>query len=294
MTTKLTTNDTLSSFIDKYDNFLFDCDGVLWHGDQAIPGVIEVMNKLRAKNKRICFVTNNSTTSRVNFHKKFDRIGIEANLDEIFSSAVATASYLKHIVKLPADKKVYVIGMNGITEELGKEGIQSFGGEADNGVWPNDPIPNDPSVAAVVVGLDTQVNYRKYAKAFTYLRNNPGCLFIATNGDTTFPIHGSLFPGAGAIQAPLVTALNRQPDAVLGKPAQNMMEAIFAQYDFDKSRTVMVGDRLDTDIDFGLQAGLDTLCVLTGVTSEDQLLSTSNTTNPTYYMDSFADFSKVL
>lgn len=93
----------------------------------------------------------------------------------------------------------------------------------------NDAIPNDPSVGAVVIGLDTQVNYKKYAKAFTYLRNNAGIPFIATNEDTTFPIHGTLQPGAGSIAAPLITALNRRPDIVLGKPAQNMMEAIFAQ-----------------------------------------------------------------
>ncbi|KAI8070372.1 HAD-like domain-containing protein [Gongronella butleri] len=292
MSVKLTSVEELSSFIENYDNFLFDCDGVLWHGDQAIDGIIDVMKKLRAKNKRICFVTNNSTTSRANFHKKFERIGIEANLDEIFSSSVATASYLKHIVKFPQDKKVYVIGMHGITEELAKEGIQTFGAEADSGLTENGPIPNDPQVGAVVVGLDTQVNYRKYAKAFTYLRNNKDCLFIATNEDTTFPIHGTIFPGAGSIQAPLVTALKRRPDVVLGKPAQNMMEAIFAQYpDFDKSRTCMVGDRLDTDIDFGLQAGLDTLCVLTGVTHEHELADEANTINPTFY-EAFSLYDK--
>ncbi|KAI8328982.1 HAD-like domain-containing protein [Chlamydoabsidia padenii] len=267
MTVKLTTPQEHNEFIDKFDNFLFDCDGVLWDGSVLIPGILEAMQKLREKGKNIYFVTNNSTTSRASFLKKFEKLGIQANLDEIFSSAFATASYLKNVLNFPQDKKVYVIGMTGITEELAQEGIQSCGAEADSGLLDNDAIPNDPSVGAVVVGLDTQVNYKKYAKAFTYLRNNSGIPFIATNEDTTFPIHGTLQPGAGSIAAPLITALNRRPDIVLGKPAQNMMEAIFAQYNLDKAKTCMIGDRLDTDIDFGLKGGLETLCVLTGMST---------------------------
>ncbi|CAO3597788.1 unnamed protein product [Absidia cylindrospora] len=292
MTQKLTTAQEHDAFLDKFDNFLFDCDGVLWHGTVLIPGVLEAMQKLRQKGKKIYFVTNNSTTSRASFLKKFEKLGIQADLDEIFSSAFATASYLKNVLDFPKDKKVYVIGMTGITEELAHEGIQSCGAEADSGLLDNDAIPNDPSVGAVVVGLDTQVNYKKYAKAFNYLRNNAGIPFIATNEDTTFPIHGTLQPGAGSIAAPLITALNRRPDIVLGKPAQNMMEAIFAQYHLDKSKTCMIGDRLDTDIDFGLKGGLETLCVLTGVSSEQELLDPENKIKPTYYVDSFAVFGE--
>lgn len=102
-------------------------------------------------------------------------------------------------------------------------------------------------VGAVVIGLDTKVNYKKYSKAFSYLTRNPGCHFIVTNEDTTFPQHGDFYPGklclyslqstviekvhlgAGAIAAPIIAALGRRPDAVLGKPAQNMLEAIYAE-----------------------------------------------------------------
>ncbi|KAI9300190.1 HAD-like domain-containing protein [Cunninghamella echinulata] len=264
MTKKLLTVEEHEEFIDKFDNFLFDCDGVIWEGQHLIPGVLEALHKLRQKGKKLFFVTNNSTTSRASFLKKFERLGIEASLDEIFSSAFATASYLKNVLHFPQDKKVYIIGMSGITEELAHEGIKSCGAEADSGILDNDPVPDDPEVGAVVVGLDTQVNYKKYAKAFSYLTRNPNCHFIATNEDTTFPIHGSLYPGAGSIASPLVVALKRRPDVVLGKPAQNMLEAIFAQYNLEQSKTCMIGDRLDTDIDFGLKGGIETLCVLTG------------------------------
>ncbi|KAI9006238.1 HAD-like domain-containing protein [Phycomyces nitens] len=278
------------NFIDKFDNFLFDCDGVLWEGDHVFPGIIEAMQFLRKEGKKVFFVTNNSTKSRAAFLQKFKKLGIEANLDEIFSSAVATAAYLKHILNFPADKKVYIIGMAGIQHELEAMDIRCCGGEADNGVFENEIVQNDPEVGAVVVGLDTQVNYKKYNKAFTYLRKNPGCHFIMTNQDSTFPVHGTLQPGAGSIAAPLITALNRQPDAILGKPAQNMMDTIFAEYKLDRERTCMIGDRLDTDIDFGLKGGVETLCVLTGVTSEEEILSELNLIVPTYYIRGFADF----
>jgi 4-nitrophenyl phosphatase len=118
--------------------------------------------------------------------------------------------------------------------------------------------------------------------------------------------------GAGSIASPLMTALEREPDAILGKPAQNMLQSILAEYvpviheidcwlpqtnvvttryNLDPKKTCMIGDRLDTDIDFGNRGGLTTLCVLTGVTSESKLLSDSNPIKATYYIDSFGDFA---
>ncbi|KAI8887899.1 2-phosphoglycolate phosphatase [Backusella circina FSU 941] len=277
------------AFIDKYDNFLFDCDGVLWEGTNVFSGVKESMELLRSKGKRVFFVTNNSTKSRSSFLKKFEGFGIKATVEEVFSSAFATAAYLKNILKFPSDKRVYIIGMNGIRDELAAEGIASCGGEEDAGLFENEAVPNDESIGAVVVGLDTLVNYRKYSKAFTYLTKNPGCYFIVTNEDSTFPQHGSFYPGAGSIAAPLITALNRRPDAVLGKPAQNMLEAIFAEHKLDPAKTCMIGDRLNTDIEFGLNGGIDTLCVLTGITSKEELLAPENKVPSTFYMDKWKE-----
>ncbi|KAG2191922.1 hypothetical protein INT46_011649 [Mucor plumbeus] len=272
----LKTKAERDAFIDQYDNFLFDCDGVLWEGTHMFDGVPEAMELLRSKGKRVFFVTNNSTKSRESFLQKFKGFNVKATKEEVFSSAFATASYLKHVLKFPEDKKVYVIGMAGIKDELAAEGIRSCGGEDDSGLTDNDAIPEDKEVGAVVIGLDTQVNYKKYAKAFSYLSKNEGCHFIVTNEDSTYPQHGAFYPGAGSIAAPIITALGRRPDAVLGKPAQNMLEAIYAEYGLDPKKTVMIGDRLNTDIEFGLNGGLDTLCVLTGITSKEELLSPSN------------------
>ncbi|KAK4517909.1 uncharacterized protein ATC70_001257 [Mucor velutinosus] len=288
----LETKAERDAFIDQYDNFLFDCDGVLWEGTHMFDGVPEAMELLRSKGKRVFFVTNNSTKSREAFLQKFKGFNVKATKEEVFSSAFATASYLKHVLKFPEEKKVYIIGMAGIKDELAAEGIRSCGGEEDTGLTDNDAVPDDKEVGAVVIGLDTQVNYKKYAKAFTYLTRNEGCHFIVTNEDSTYPQHGGFYPGAGSIAAPIITALGRRPDAVLGKPAPNMLEAIYAEYGLDPKKTVMIGDRLNTDIEFGLNGGLDTLCVLTGITTKDELLSPSNKIKSTYYMDSFGDFSK--
>ncbi|CAM0140700.1 hypothetical protein VKS41_007959 [Umbelopsis sp. WA50703] len=291
---KLTTSEQLNNFIDSHDTFLFDCDGVLWEGSNVFPNVREAMQLLRSKGKKIFFVTNNSTKSRAAYLEKFKKLDIEANLEEVFSSACATAAYLKYVVKFPADKKVYVVGMAGITQELEAEGIKCFGGLDDAGAHDVDEIPDDPEVGAVVVGLDIHINYYKYCKAFTYLHNDPKRLFLLTNADSTFPTHGTIFPGAGSIATPLMTALERQPDAILGKPRLNMLESILAEHHLDPKKTCMIGDRLDTDIDFGNRGGLTTLCVLTGVTKEEKLKSESNDIKPTYYVESFGDFAPTL
>ena len=142
-------------------------------------------------------------------------------------------------------------------------------------------------------GLDTQINYTKLSKAFQYLTRNPGCHFIATNEDSTFPVSTGLLPGAGSISAPLRFALGRDPVST-GKPAGTMLDCVKAKFviksffqnsdsimkrfpvrvHFDPKSTIMVGDRLNTDILFGKNGGLTTLLVLTGLCIVSMLRST--------------------
>lgn len=125
---RLSSSEQYVSLIDNYDTWMFDCDGVLWHDDQLIDGALNVLHLLRHRKKTIVFVTNNATKSRRNYKTKFDRFGVEAHVDEIYGSAYASAVYLSSVVKFPKDKKVYVIGMSGLEEELKEEGIQCLGG----------------------------------------------------------------------------------------------------------------------------------------------------------------------
>ncbi|KAF9531177.1 p-nitrophenyl phosphatase [Crepidotus variabilis] len=274
MTVRLSTAEAYGRLFDDYDTWLFDCDGVLWRGDHLIEGVVEVLDLLRRRNKKIVFVTNNATKSRKSYKSKFDQLGVQAHVDEIYGSAYAAAVYISSVIKLPKHKKVYVIGMSGLEEELNEEGILHLGGtdSADNTLEPFDlsQFELDPDVGAVVAGLDTSINYTKLSKAFQYLTRNPGCHFIATNEDSTYPTSAGLLPGAGAIGAPLRYALGRDPIST-GKPSSTMLDCVRAKVHFDPRRTIMVGDRLNTDILFGQQGGLATLLVLTGITSEEEI-----------------------
>ncbi|XP_048436594.1 phosphoglycolate phosphatase 1A, chloroplastic-like isoform X2 [Pyrus x bretschneideri] len=172
--------------IDSVETFIFDCDGVIWKGDKLIDGVPQTLDMLRSKGKRLVFVTNNSTKSRKQYGKKFETLGLNVNEEEIFASSFAAAAYLKSI-NFPKDKKVYVIGEEGILKELELAGYQYLGGPEDGGkkieLKPGYLMEHDESVGAVVVGFDRNFNYYKIQYGTLCIRENPGCFFIATNRD---------------------------------------------------------------------------------------------------------------
>jgi len=290
--------ESASILVNSCDTFLLDMDGVLWQGDTLLPGVKETLSYLRQKGKTLVFVTNNSTKSRESYLQKLNKLGLDVehqDVEKIFGSSFATAVYLSQVVKFPSEKKVYVVGQQGIIDELSRVGIQCCGGPEDKANISSDTemesIVPDNIIGAVVCGFDIDINYKKYAKAYTYLSNNE-CLFIATNGDTTYPNNGRLFPGTGSLFTPLVASTKRNP-VVLGKPHKIMLDCIMAKYNFSPDRTCMVGDRLDTDIVFGQSGGTKTLLVLTGVTSEDYLKSSKNKIIPDFVIDSLGSIGTI-
>lgn len=217
--------------------------------------------------------------------------------EEIFSSSYSASIYISRILQLPENKrKVYVIGETGIEQELRSENVPFIGGtdpayrrdvtsEDYNKIAAGDESVLDPEVGVVLVGLDFHVNYLKIALAYHYIKR--GAIFLATNVDSTLPHSGSFFPGAGSMSAPLIMMLNQEPVA-LGKPSQAMMDSIEGKFKFDRSRTCMVGDRVNTDIRFGLEGKLGgTLGVLTGVSSEEEFVS--GDVRPHAYLDALSD-----
>lgn len=294
MATKITSKAQVEKLLDSYDYFLFDCDGVLWLGDHLIPDVPETLDLLRAKQKELIFVTNNSTKSRQDYVHKFEKLGINGvEKKDLFGSSYASAIYVEKILKLPKNKKVFVLGEAGIEKELQELGYETVGGTdpnlLKNGVEfdPNDPqLQNlDSDVGAVVVGLCLSVNYLKFSVTMQYLLNKD-IPFIATNIDSTFPSKGKLLVGAGLIIKTMECASGRQPDAVCGKPNQGMLNAVKAdrpELAKNTSRGLMIGDRLNTDMKFGRDGGLDTLLVLTGIETEETVLAED--VKPTYYAD---------
>ncbi|KAH9898879.1 4-nitrophenylphosphatase-like protein [Xylariomycetidae sp. FL2044] len=290
-------SSAINEFLDKFDVFLFDCDGVLWSGDHLFEGTVETLELLRSRGKRVVFVTNNSTKSRADYQKKLTAMGIPSNVEEIFASAYSSAIYISRIMKLAAPRnKVFVIGESGIEHELRTEGVPFIGGtdpalrrdmtpEDFNGLADGSLL--DPDVAVVLAGLDFHINYLKLSTAHQYLRR--GAKFLATNLDSTLPMSHTFFPGAGSISVPLVNMTGETPTA-LGKPSQAMMDAIEGKFKLDRARTCMVGDRLDTDIQFGIQGKLGgTLAVLTGVSRKEQWEAQEAKIVPAYYVDKLAD-----
>ncbi|KAJ2778037.1 hypothetical protein H4R18_004836 [Coemansia javaensis] len=290
--TRLRARADYESLVDKYDTFLFDCDGVIWTGSTVIPGAPAALDLLRRRGKRLVFVTNNSAKSRQDYVQKFARLGIQAEADEIFSSAYATAVYLRDVVRFDTAKKAYVVGGSGVRHELEAVGISATG-HADSAL-PIDldsirDVRADPDVGAVVCGLDYDISYRKLATAHVNLAENRDCLFIATNDDRTLPGGRYMYPGSGSLLQVLVHSTQRKP-LVMGKPNAPMMECILQRFHLDPARTCMVGDRLDTDILFGISGGLSTLCVLSGVADEASILA-PDAPQATYYTASLGDLA---
>ncbi|KJE90751.1 hypothetical protein CAOG_02009 [Capsaspora owczarzaki ATCC 30864] len=278
------------AYIASIDTFILDCDGVIWQADKLIPGVKETLQALKQAGKRVVFLTNNSSKSRAMYVAKFTSLGLDVSVNDIFGSSFAAADYLRQI---KFDKKAYVLGAQGLLDELTSVGVQYVGGYKEDTVNPwtsidQGYVEDNPEIGAVVVGFDPAINYFKLARAYTYIQQ-PGCLFIATNHDSTFPAKGGrLLPGTGTIVSALEVAHGSNA-LVMGKPSHFMLDCVKTAIGYDPARTVMVGDRLDTDIQFGLNGNLHTLLVLTGVTSLETLQSTSNAIRPEFYTPSFAD-----
>lgn len=283
--------------LNSVDAFLFDCDGVIWMGDKLIDGVSQTLDFLRSHGKKVVFVTNNSSKSRRQYAIKFHSLGISVTEDEIFSSSFAAAMYLKSI-EFPQDKKVYVVGGEGILEELQLAGFTGLGGPEDGKKWVELQetrfFKHDKSVGAVVVGLDPYINYYKLQYATLCIRENPGCLFIATNRDAVGHMTDlQEWPGAGCMVAAVCGSTQKEP-VVVGKPSTFMMEFLLNKFHIATSRMCMVGDRLDTDILFGQSAGCKTLLVFSGVTTLPTLQDPANNILPDYYTDKVSDLVQLL
>eukprot|EP00899_Mesostigma_viride_P024363 jgi/Mesvir1/5110/Mv15269-RA.1 len=262
---KLAAKDAVS-LIDSVKTFIFDCDGVIWRGDILIEGVADTLDMLRAKGKKLIFVTNNSTKSRRQYLKKFESLGLTVGEDEIFSSSFAAAAYLKGI---NFQKKVYVIGEVGIQKELDLAGIRHLGGPEDGkkeitlGV--GTMMEHDHDVGAVVVGFDRYINYYKLQYATLCIRENPGCMFIATNCDAvTHLTDAQEWAGGGSMVGAIMGSTGRKPH-VVGKPSNFMLDWMTDNFGIAKNEICMVGDRLDTDILFGQDGGTKTMLVLSGM-----------------------------
>ncbi|NJE25903.1 HAD family hydrolase [Thermococcus sp. MV5] len=233
---------------------IFDMDGVIYRGKEAVDGTKEVIEFLKSTKIPFVFLTNNSTRNARMYREKLREMGIEVEEERIITSGYATAHYLKkHFEK----GNVFVIGGEGLREELKSIGWPVITLEEVREKWRD--------VKYVVVGLDPKLTYEKLKYGCLAIRN--GAKFIGTNPDTTYPSEEGILPGAGSIIAALKVSTEKEP-LIIGKPYEPVFEVVKEKLKADE--IWVVGDRLDTDIAFAKKIGAKAIMVLTGVnTLED-------------------------
>ncbi|KAK6465851.1 p-Nitrophenyl phosphatase [Scheffersomyces coipomensis] len=273
---RINSRESAEALIDRYDNFLFDCDGVIWLDEKAIPGVLRTIEYLNAKGKKYVFVTNNSSKSRQDYVSKFAKMGFKGiTKDKVYPTCYAAVAALKDNYKIEPGAKVWVLGDSGIEQELIEEGYIPLGGTDERlnvAFNPNDEILKvDPEVKAVIVGSTKEFNYTRIASTLQYLLyNNKSIPFIGANIDRTYPgPEGLILPAGGSVVNYMHYTSSREFLNV-GKPSTVFLDSILSHNGFDRSKTLMVGDTLYTDIKFGndglLGDGSGSLLVLSGGT----------------------------
>ncbi|BGP52516.1 hypothetical protein JCM8202v2_000070 [Rhodotorula sphaerocarpa] len=277
--------EAVSKLLDRYDTFLFDCDGVIWtigDKDKMTENAAETINYLKEQGKQVAFVTNNGSKSSSEYLEKFQKHGFKIDLEDIHTSGSAAALYVRDIV-LPSiedetKRKIYVIGHGPMEEELKAVGVSWIGGTDPDNEVPLPPsdfsaIQPDPSVGVVLFSFHLQINYKQLTKAFNYLASNEGCRLVSTNDNKAMMLsHGGSAPGAGAIASVLLAALPKgQEPVIVGKPWQPYVDVIQRNIGHNPKRTVFVGDRMQTDVLFAERGGLDSILVWTGRSSPEEM-----------------------
>ena len=227
--------------------FICDMDGVIYHGNQLLDGVKEFVDWLYQEEKQFLFLTNASSRSPKELQKKLSRLGLEIGEEHFYTSALATAKFLQ---SQSPGCSAYVIGDHGLYNAL-----------YDVGITINDVDPE-----YVVVGETTDYCYDHILRAMNLV--NQGARLIATNTDITRPIEGGMAPACRAFVAPIESTTGKAAYYV-GKPNPLMMRSGLQILGVHSSEAVMIGDRMDTDIIAGIETGLDTALVLTGVSNRD-------------------------
>jgi len=230
---------------------VLDMDGVIWKDTEPIGDLPEILRKLREKNIRYVFATNNATRTAEEYIKKLAGMGVtDVELRQIINSQMAVGFLLKK--SYPQGGPIYIIGEQGL-----KNHLKSVGFYEDD----QDPL-------AVVVGLDRAVNYDKLTRATLLIRS--GKRFIGTNPDKTYPVPAGLIPGAGAIITTVAVSTDVEPEYA-GKPSPAMFQLALERLGTKPAETMAVGDRLETDLAGGQIAGMRTAMVLTGVATRESI-----------------------
>src|SRR3990172_9726251 len=252
---------------------ILDMDGVLMRGPVVLPGVSELFALLRARSISVVIASNNSTPTIDQVLERVNAAGAGAEAKEILTSSQATADYLR--AQSPGGGRVFVVGEAGLHDALVDAGFE---------------IAEDHrQVEAVVVGMCRDLTWEMLVQATLAIRS--GARFVGTNPDRTFPSEAGIIPGAGSILAALVAASDTEP-TIIGKPEPHLFLAALSRLGTLAEETAVVGDRLETDILGGKNAGLTTILVMTGVTTGKDL--SQATIMPDWTFNDLSDLCRAL
>jgi HAD superfamily hydrolase (TIGR01457 family) len=256
-----------------FDHFLIDLDGVVYVGDKPTTGAKETIETLRAIGKSLIFLTNDPRGSSSEYAEKLKTMGIQATSNEVITSGMAIALYIKEHYGLDSGR-AYVVGSSALKEEIKKVGLKIAYGEESK------------KANFVIVGGHPGFNYEEMKVATIAIRN--GACFFGTNRDPLFPTPEGLIPATGAIIASIEFASGKRA-ITAGKPEPIMFEAAKKLLS-SQEKIAIIGDRLDTDIAGGKHAGIATILALTGSTDRDEL--SRSKIIPDYIIDDLRDLLK--
>jgi len=255
----------------RFKGYIFDLDGTIYLGDSAIPGAPEALATLRQRGARVAFLSNKPIELASSYAAKLNRMGIQAAPEEVLNSSIIMARYLR---RTAPDARVYLIGEEPLAAELRKRGIQ---------------IVTDPLVCDhVVVSWDREFTYKKLNDALQAIRN--GARFIATHPDRTCPVDGGEVADVGGMIGAVEGVTGKKVELVTGKPSPITVQEAMNQLGLTPAECIMVGDRLETDMRMGREAGMTTALVLTGITRREAV--EGSPWKPDYVLASVVELAK--
>ena len=236
----------MKQLVEKAKLYLFDMDGTLYLGDRLYDFTIELLTEIRRTGGKYLFMTNNSSKSVADYVKKLAKMGITATRDDFITSSQATAYYLKEHHQ---GQTLYVCGTRSLIEELESEGFET--------------TTDIEKAQCVVMGFDTELTFQKLWDVSKILLTKKDIPYIATNPDLVCPTEFGSVPDCGSVCIGIKNATGREP-VVIGKPSALMPQLAMGRWGYTKEETVVIGDRIYTDVKSGLNAGTNTILVLSG------------------------------
>lgn len=258
------------STVPPYDGYIFDLDGTLYLGERLIEGADRTVAALRSRGAQVMFVSNKPIASRQTYADKLTALDIPASMDEVLTSPLALADYIAAHHEAPS---VLVLGEEPVTAELEAVGCRIVRKAAEAEI--------------VVVSWDRKVTWERLDEGFQALRR--GAKFYVTNPDVTCPVESGELSDAGAVMAYMQACSRRNPDHVAGKPYPALAEAAMERMGVTPEQTLLTGDRLQTDLKCGKNAGCATAVVLTGVSSRADIEALPENERPDHVLQSVVE-----